>query len=127
MKYRKKILFCLIGFLLLCFFVCLTNHFFIIKFSIQSLEDNKYGVIDGNITKLSDNIVYNNDSIVCEDIATLGDNITQFINNLYSNYTIYYYNASIDGEITDKTIIEGLEWMKKNEITFSWHHTKVSK
>lgn len=115
MKYKKIKLIFLVTIPCLCVLLFILNYFFIFRLSTTSLENQKYGVIDGNISTEYENVVYNN-QVLEEESKTHGDYLLKFISALYSDYTIYYYNAALDGKITDKTIIEGLEWMKDNGI-----------
>lgn len=59
------------------------KSFFMLKLSIISLENEKYGVIDENITKIGENIVYKDDQIIDEENKTHGDNMTNFISCLH--------------------------------------------
>lgn len=94
----------------------LLNHLLIIKYSKESLKDEKYGVIDGRITKLYNDFKYFNNRVVNEKEETHGDYMCKFIYNLYKDYNIYYYNAELEGKITEDSIISGLEWMKEKGI-----------
>lgn len=57
-------------------------------------------------------MIYYDEGIANNQAETHGDKITRFIEDLYKEYNIYYYDASSSKCITDESIIAGLEWMK---------------
>ena len=115
-KISSRIYYILGAILFITICSCVCNHIFLIKFSKIALDNDIYGVIDAGVTKHKDNVVYHDHILAEEKTETHGDKLIDFIDNRYSNYTIYYYNAGITGKITEQTIIEGLEWMKANGI-----------
>ena len=61
-------------------------------------------------------MVYKHNKIIENQEETHGDKIIEFIEDGYSNYSIYYFDDAYSGKITDKSIIEGLEWLIQNDI-----------
>lgn len=81
------------------------------------IVNDAIGIIDGNISKKNANITYSikkkNKSIE----PTHGDKLVKFLNSICDNPSIYYYDASNeDDDITTEGIINGLEWMVKNNV-----------
>ncbi len=50
-------------------------------------------------------------------IIIFGDHMIDFANICNSKKNIYYFDASINGEISTESIIEGLEWMIENSVS----------
>lgn len=98
----------------LCVNLLMNNYIFI--FSKNPDTNDSYGVIDGNVTRLYDNVLYSSSNIVENQKQTHGDSMCEFISNFYGDYKVYYFNAQESGKITDESIILGLEWMKEKNI-----------
>ncbi len=112
-KFIKNILL----FFVVSIFIIILSKLPIIFYSQQSLDNNKFGIIDGNVSKMYNNISYINiDTDNCNK-KTHGDYLCEFINNIYKDYHIYYYNAEINGYISDEGLLNALNWMKKKGIT----------
>lgn len=79
---------------------------------------NKYGIIDGYLSELQyNNIIYSSDAFSVQE--THGDQLIKFSNCKNFSGEIFYY-AAVDnnGKITNTSIIEGLEWMLKNNVYY---------
>lgn len=91
----------------------------IIIVSKMDAPDVVVGIIDGNITSLPDNVVYNKNSFMSSGKKTHGDKLIELINLCYENVTIYYYNAADDSNIIDtESIIDGLKWISNKNINY---------
>lgn len=62
-KYANALRIMLIILLFVGISIFIINRCYVFRFRQTSLNDNMYGVIDGNITKVYDNIVYYDDAI----------------------------------------------------------------
>jgi len=75
------------------------------------------GIIDTELTKDYNNVIYSSANIINTNKKTHGDLLIQFLGNCQDNLQIYYFNACYDNKkINSKKIIEGLEWMRQHNV-----------
>lgn len=109
----KKSLFLYFLLLIFILFVILINNQILIV--LPKNEVATIGIIDAGDIKRN-NIVYCN----CRNDSEFGhgNSMVEFALQLDNSLNIYYYNASVDGEISNQQIISGIEWMMDNKVTF---------
>lgn len=116
MKHKKKFIIVSLLFISILFLIYLVNTNYLL--SEKYIIPDKIGIIDGNISTIQINTIYNDDSVLNDSELTHGDRIIQFLNNICLEPKLYYYNASNeDNYITDQSIIAGLDWMLSNNIS----------
>lgn len=116
MKYKKKFILFSLLFIPIFFLINLVNTNYLASEKV-TLSD-KIGIIDGDISTIQENTIYNDDYVLFDSELTHGDNMIEFLNNICLEPQIYYYNASTeDNYITDQSIIAGLKWMLSNNIS----------
>lgn len=86
---------------------------------VNELSCEKIGIIDGvsNLDVEGVNFSESNRS-KSSNSSTHGDYMIRFVKQINPNINIYYFDATDnDGKISLNKILEGLEWMKANNIS----------
>lgn len=114
-KFNRKIILKFIGILII--FIAVLLIYFVSNFQIRTtvidLQGQKFGIIDDKLSKKYAGVtVINRDNEPKNTNKSHGDQLVTFIQNNYSNYNIYYYNAEFDSKITSDSIINGLNALR---------------
>ncbi|WOO35743.1 hypothetical protein R2R35_18355 [Anaerocolumna sp. AGMB13020] len=109
---RKRIIFIAITLLIVITLALIVVR---LNFITQTDKDITIGMIDGSVSKNYDNVIMNTNNK--SDYISHGDHMIDFANICNSKNKIYYFDASINGEISTESIIEGLEWMIENSVS----------
>lgn len=100
------------------FIVIVIKNSIIITF--PKAKEQVIGIIDSSINEdIKSSIFFQSymNSVPLKE-KSHGDNLIGFAKKINKEVTIYYYDASDDrGKINTDAIIEGLEWLKKNNVT----------
>lgn len=92
------------------------NSYLVVKPN-ESLNET-VGIIDGYVSITYDNVILSDSSKSMVNFKTHGDELITFLQKYCSNIKIYYFNATNEkGIVNTKTLIEGLNWMKENNIS----------
>lgn len=82
----------------------------------KTTVDKTVGIIDGNHVSEFSNVTYNNSKTETQEVLH-GDSLLTFIDLRYEGVNVFYYDAGgNDNIISAEEIIDGLEWMLKNDI-----------
>lgn len=112
-KYKKRKLFIAIIVVLITMLILAFYCNIVVKTDCKTA----IGIIDTDLTKCYDNIIYSSENIIAANKKTHGDLLLQFLENCQDNLQIYYFNACYDNKkINSKKIIEGLEWMSQHNV-----------
>jgi ribonuclease HI len=78
------------------------------------------GVIDGRLTRESEIVIKTNKEVTTEKTEELnhGDLIVNFIQKASDADVVYYDASDSNGKISTQSIIEGLNWMKENDVKY---------
>lgn len=96
--------------------VFLLNHYFFV-FNFMN-KVTKVGIIDAHFNKTS-KIELANKYIAIQYQDNHGDKLIEFAKRYSPNIKIFYYDAcDYSGNITDELIIDGLNWMIKNDVFY---------
>lgn len=117
-KYQKKVIVCImILAVVIALLVHTYNRYIYVNYTSLNLVHHKVGIIDGNLQKKYECIVDTNIKEF-DQKESHGDEILGFLEDV-SDLDIYYFNACDDkGKINSSKILEGLQWMKNNEVSF---------
>lgn len=115
---RKKsirilvIITCMISILLF-----LGKSYIMVVFYNENASTETYGIIDGHLSKKHENLLkINSDGYV--EFSTHGDQILQMLKEYSKNTKFYYYDAEIGNDFLSESILNALEWMKKNGVRY---------
>lgn len=116
MKQKKKvILLKTVTLLIAMMFVLLVyiDFNYQIRYRTVDLNRQTFGIIDDSLSREYNNVETLNPGMKLKDKnMSHGDNLLNFVQNNYTNYSIYYFNAEIDGKISSESILEGLNTLK---------------
>lgn len=112
----NKIIICLLIIVLCLVGVCYGNIVFI--FPLETYTGETIGVIDDDLCKGHNNILKYNKSGFCGGNKSHGDEIANFLMEIAPNGRVIYYSAEVDGKINSKGILDGLIWMKENNVRY---------
>lgn len=111
-KVKKYYIICIGIFIGVCFFGY--NTILILSFE-EKHEFEKIGIIDTNLSREYDKLVINQNETAEEE--SHGDMLVQFLKeNGYAGEIFYYSAINEKGEVDSKGILNGLEWMKENNV-----------
>jgi len=116
MKIRKIFLICFGTTLVMAitFAIYINSQYLLIKPIDKTCA---IGIIDSKLTKDYDNIICNKYNTGLETVLTHGDIMIGFAKKYCPNIKIYYFDATNENnKIDSKSIINGLEWMIKNQV-----------
>lgn len=113
---KKKVLYFGICILIVAIFICVVKNQYTILTSHDNVECSKrFGIIDGNLSYVHNNVQNKNYTIV-EGDKTHGDEILEFLQLYSSDCCFYYYDVEEEDRIDSKSILDGLKWMLKNDV-----------
>lgn len=87
-----------------------------IKINKTDLNSEIYGIIDDALPMEIDGVICINSKYNTKKTSSHGQKLCNFINDNYLNYSIYYYNAEVNGKISSQSIINGLNDLNDNGI-----------
>lgn len=111
---RKKLTKCIIVLVIvIAIFLVYIISCIQIRVKAIDLEGQQFGIIDDELYQRHENVIMiNQNGLRNNGLESHGDKLVEFIQNNYSDYCIYYYNAEEKGKITSDSIISGLNALK---------------
>jgi hypothetical protein len=109
MTKRKKGIVQVIVIIVIIVFANYVHSNYIIKIEKKNLNSRKYGIIDDALYSKRKDVIYLNSVYDEQESFSHGEELCDFIRDNYKNYSIFYYNAEINGEINSKGILNGLD------------------
>ncbi len=95
----------------------IVNNSFVFANSVSDMTNSRIGILDGRLSFEPKYVLLSDNTIINEDGYTHGDKMISFAKEYCNNLDIYYYDITDkNNEITNDNIINGLNWMVKNNI-----------
>ena len=117
--FRKKIYIALATF---CIIVGAIFFFYdntIIITNNKNVSTQKFGLIDGDLSYVHKNVINMGEiSVEKSKRESHGDSILEFLQRWRPSFSFYYYDSEESGIISSESLIEGLEWMIKNDVKY---------
>lgn len=117
--FRKKIYIALVTF---CIIVGAIFFFYdntIIITNNKNVSTQKFGLIDGDLSYVHKNVINMGEiSVEKSKRESHGDSILEFLQRWRPSFSFYYYDSEESGIISSESLIEGLEWMIKNDVKY---------
>lgn len=97
--------------------ICRDETKIVISVDDLNICNEYYGIIDTDLSCKYKNLLYSDTCSFNSELETHGDEMIKFVKKIKHDIKIAYYDAYTDrGNITTDSIINGLEWMKTNNV-----------